>query len=89
MDVIARRCEEADRDPRSLRVSVHVFWTDSAEAGPKRIELLAAYRDAGVFRVQTLIRDCVRSDDAVASFADDARAAGVVLHTANSAAPAC
>jgi F420-dependent oxidoreductase-like protein len=79
MPVIASRCEEVGRDPASLPVSAHIWWAQAAEAGPQRVELLAAYRDFGVSRVQMLVRDGVDSDEPLHAFADDCRAAGVEL----------
>jgi len=37
------------------------------------------YRDLGVLRVMTLLRESAKHDGALASLADDARAAGVDL----------
>ena len=79
MAVIASRCEEIDRDPSSLRVSVHVWWESLAEPGQPRVDQLAAYADRGVSRVIALVRSSVDSDEALAQFADDARAAGADL----------
>ena len=33
LEVIAQRCEEIDRDPATLRVSVHLWW-EGVEFGP-------------------------------------------------------
>ncbi len=79
LPVIRQRCEEIDRDPASLPVSVHIWWGDLDATGAARQDRLAAYRDQGVARVMGLIRDTARTDDALASLAEDARAAGVTL----------
>jgi F420-dependent oxidoreductase-like protein len=79
LPVIRSRCEEIDRDPASLRVSVHLWQGNVAAPGRARVDQLAGYRDVGVERVMTLIRASATSDDALASFAEDARAAGVEL----------
>jgi F420-dependent oxidoreductase-like protein len=77
LPVIRSRCEEIGRDPASLRLSVHLWQGNVAPAGQARVDQIAGYRDVGVDRVMTLIRASATSDDALASFADDARAAGV------------
>jgi F420-dependent oxidoreductase-like protein len=79
--VIRQRCEEIDRDPESLRISVHYWWGHAARAGHERSETLAGYREAGVDRVMSLIRESAGSDDALERFAEDARAAGCELAT--------
>jgi F420-dependent oxidoreductase-like protein len=76
---IRQRCEEAGRDPDSLGVSVHYWWGHAKTAGAERVETLAAYREAGVSRVMALVQESARSDEALASLAADARAAGVEL----------
>jgi F420-dependent oxidoreductase-like protein len=78
LPVIRSRCEEIDRDPDSLRVSVHV-WREHLPTGPQRVERLAAYRDLGVDRVMTLVRSSATDDEALESLAQDARQAGLEL----------
>ena len=73
LPVIANRCEEVDRDPATLPVSVHLWGEDIAEGGAVRVDRLAAYRAAGISRVMGLVRDSARTDEAL----EDARAAGV------------
>jgi F420-dependent oxidoreductase-like protein len=77
--VIASRCEEIGRDPASLALSVHIGREAIEEAGAARVDQLAAYRDVGVSRVMGLVRDTVRTDEALESLVADARAAGVEL----------
>jgi F420-dependent oxidoreductase-like protein len=79
MPVIRARCEEIGRDPASLKVSVHVWWEHAVQAGTERAERFAAYRELGVHRIQCLVRDSVRSDEALESFASDCSAAGISL----------
>ncbi len=80
MPTIRARCEEIGRDPATLPVSVHIWWRDNEEPGADRARMLAAYRDLGVSRVMTLLRDSAASDEALASFAADCRAAGVTMN---------
>jgi F420-dependent oxidoreductase-like protein len=77
--IIAARCEEIERDPATLRVSVHIWKGNMPPAGRARQGLLAGYADAGVQRVQTLLPQSVDGDEALESYAEDARAAGVHL----------
>ena len=79
LPVIRSRCEEIDRDPATLAVSVHLWWGDAATPGQERIDRLAAYRDLGVDRVMGLLQESATSDEALGSFVEDARAAGVEL----------
>ncbi len=79
LPVIASRCEEIGRDPASLPVSAHIWWGTPMAPGSERQDVLADYRDAGVSRVQLLLRDSTTSDEPLASFAEDARAAGLEL----------
>ena len=75
--VIGDRCREIDRDPGSLRVSVHIWWESLDAADPVR--LLTAYREAGVSRVMTLVRDAARNDRALEAFRRQAIEAGAKL----------
>jgi len=79
MPVVRSRCEELGRDPATLSVSVHVWWEQLSAAGSARVDLLAAYRELGISRVIGMIRESVDSDQALASFADDARHSGAEL----------
>jgi alkanesulfonate monooxygenase SsuD/methylene tetrahydromethanopterin reductase-like flavin-dependent oxidoreductase (luciferase family) len=79
LPTIRQRCEEIDRDPASLRVSVHVWWEHATKAGAERAERFAAYRELGVSRIQCLVRDAVDDDEALDRFAEDCRAAGIEL----------
>ena len=79
LPVIRRRCDEIERDPASLAVSVHAWWESLSESGPTRAELVAAYRELGVSRLIALVRESADSDEALASWAEDARAGGAEL----------
>jgi F420-dependent oxidoreductase-like protein len=76
--VIAQRCEEVDRDPASLRVSVHAWWADLGDQA-RTIDLLAGYREAGIARVMALVRDAGRTTEAIDAFRDAAADAGAEL----------
>ena len=79
LPVIASRCEEIDRDPATLRISVHMSWADAARGGERRRDVLSAYRDLGVARVMVFIRRAAHDDAALESLAEDARAIGLPL----------
>ena len=81
LPTIRARCEEIGRDPDSLSVSVHTWWGMDAwtAAGSERQQFLADYADLGVSRVIGLVRASADSDEALASLATDAAAAGLEL----------
>lgn len=79
LPVIASRCEEIDRDPADLSVSVHVFSSHFSKPGPERIDLLGRYADLGLSRVIGLDRASAGSDGALPALVEDCRAAGVDL----------
>lgn len=81
LPTIRARCEEIDRDPESLAISVHIWWGEPAwaEAGAARQQLLRDYAELGISRVMGLLQASADGDAAVASLVDDARAAGVEL----------
>lgn len=75
-------CTTQNRDPASLRVSVHLGRDDVANAGQARVDFLAAYREQGIDRVMCSLPRCAVDDEVFAQFRDDCRAAG--LHLADS-----
>jgi F420-dependent oxidoreductase-like protein len=78
LPVIASRCEEIDRDPASLAISVHI-WTEDLGQGRRRVDLLASYAEVGVDRVMSLDRRSATTDEALEALAHDAREAGLEL----------
>jgi F420-dependent oxidoreductase-like protein len=79
LPTIRSRCEEIGRDPATLPISVHI-WTDRfGGTGQPRIDVLGAYAEAGVARIMPLFKESATSDEALESFAEDCRAAGVEL----------
>jgi F420-dependent oxidoreductase-like protein len=79
LPVIRARCEEIDRDPATLAISVHIWKSDAAQSGAARVDLLSGYRELGVSRVIALIEASTTRDDALESFRDDADNAGAEL----------
>ena len=79
LPVVRARCEEIGRDPATLAISVHIWGEDIAAGGTERADRLAGYRELGVDRVMTLLRESARSDETLESLAEDARTAGLDL----------
>jgi F420-dependent oxidoreductase-like protein len=82
MAIIADRCREVDRDPASLRVSVHVWLRDrdwlarTGEAAMALTDLISRYREHGVSRLMALVPGSADSDEALERFAEEAVSAG-------------
>jgi F420-dependent oxidoreductase-like protein len=79
MPTIRARCEEIGRDPSSLTVSNNMWTEHSKIEGQQRIDMIAGFREAGLRRIQSLVRAAADSDEALESFAEDSRAAGAEL----------
>jgi F420-dependent oxidoreductase-like protein len=79
LPVIRSRCEEIGRDPANLRLSVHVWRADLAQAGQVRVDRLGGYRDVGVDRIMALFKESARTEETLESVAEDARTAGLEL----------
>jgi F420-dependent oxidoreductase-like protein len=82
LPTVRARCEEIERDPATLRISVHLWRAEVETEGSARVDRLAAFREAGVARVQTLVPACTKTDEALESFAADCQAAGATLRAA-------
>jgi alkanesulfonate monooxygenase SsuD/methylene tetrahydromethanopterin reductase-like flavin-dependent oxidoreductase (luciferase family) len=78
MPVIAERCREVERDPATLRVSVHVWGPPDAAAGADRRDRLRAYRDVGLARVILQGFAAVRDRGHLERVADDCAAVGLL-----------
>jgi F420-dependent oxidoreductase-like protein len=81
LPIIRARCDEVGRDPATLRVSVHTWYTDPgvSDRGQARVDLFGAYRDLGIARVQSYVDGLADGSEALEAFAEDMRAAGIVL----------
>jgi len=80
LPLVRARCEEIGREPSTLRVSVQLRGGLIGGPGEHRTQLLAAYRELGLARVIVAIqRECVATDEALESLAEDARASGAEL----------
>jgi F420-dependent oxidoreductase-like protein len=81
LPIIRSRCEEIDRDPESLAVSVNIWPHRLPPHGQERVDTLGQYREAGLSRVMTFLYESAVSDDALPAFAEDCRAAGASLES--------
>jgi alkanesulfonate monooxygenase SsuD/methylene tetrahydromethanopterin reductase-like flavin-dependent oxidoreductase (luciferase family) len=81
LPTIRSRCEEIDRDPSTLAISVHIWKETASIPGQRRVDLLGGYRATGIDRVMGLDVGTADSDEALEAFAEDARSAGVELDT--------
>jgi F420-dependent oxidoreductase-like protein len=79
LPVIRSRCEEIDRDPATLRVSLHAWWGDDAwsQPGGERVAYLRRLAVLGVDRVMGLLQASATSDEALDALAADVGAAGL------------
>jgi alkanesulfonate monooxygenase SsuD/methylene tetrahydromethanopterin reductase-like flavin-dependent oxidoreductase (luciferase family) len=78
LPVIAERCREVDRDPSTLRVSVHLWGEADAPTGTARRERLRAYRDLGLARVILQGFAAVSDEAHLHRVADDCAAVGIL-----------
>ncbi len=76
LPVIRERCREIDRDPSTLRVSVHLWGGADAPPGPERRDRLRAYADLGIDRVILQGFAAVHDRGLLAAIADDGAALG-------------
>ena len=79
MPIIRARCEEIDRDPATLRVSLYSRDDDVRPVGQERVDMLAAFAALGLDRIVCFPSRWDQSLDAQASFAEDCRAAGLEM----------
>jgi F420-dependent oxidoreductase-like protein len=74
-----QRCEEIDRDPSTLRLSLYAPDTEMRDAGQKRIDLLGEYASLGLDRVVAFPTRWSPELETQAAFAEDCLAAGLPL----------
>ena len=76
---VRAKCEEAGRDPDSLRFSVYTYDDHYLTPGQHRIDRIRAYADVGVDRIVCFPTKREPTVETQASFAEDCRAAGIAL----------
>ena len=87
LPIIRQRCEEEDRDPATLDVSLYLRDTDVRDAGAARVDLIGQLASLGLSRIMAFVGRWSVETDAQASFAEDARAAGVELQAGPTLVP--
>jgi alkanesulfonate monooxygenase SsuD/methylene tetrahydromethanopterin reductase-like flavin-dependent oxidoreductase (luciferase family) len=78
LPIIRQRCEEEDRDPATLRVSLYTRDADIRPEGQERVDFLGRVRDLGMSRIVCFLGRWSVEPDAQARFAEDCRAAGLL-----------
>ncbi len=79
MTVARQRCEEAGRDPATLRISIYAPDRLFATPGAERVDALARYAAIGMARLVAFLGDRSVELESQAAFAEDVRAAGLAL----------
>jgi F420-dependent oxidoreductase-like protein len=79
LPIIRARCEEIDRDPATLRVSLYARDDDMRPVGQARVDTLGAFAALGLDRIVCFPSRWDLSLDGQARFADDCRAAGAEM----------
>jgi F420-dependent oxidoreductase-like protein len=86
---VKARCEEAGRDPSTLRFSLYSRDEDVKRPGASRVDFIARCREIGLDRLISFPTKTSPTAEAQAAFAEDCVAAGVSLSaSAAAAAPA-
>ena len=76
---VRAKCEEAGRDPDSLRFSVYTFDEHFIEPGPARIDMIRRFADAGMDRIVCFPTRREPTKEVQERFAEDCVAAGASL----------
>ena len=79
MALARKRCEEIDRDPATLRISLYGNDPDFRRAGQGRIDILGAYAALGLDRLVAFPTRWSPEPETQAAFAEDCLAAGLQL----------
>ena len=79
VDLARQRCEEIDRDPATLKISLYTSDDHIRQRGQPTVDLLGELQDLGLSRVVCFPGRWSTELEAQARFADDCRAAGVEM----------
>ena len=74
-----QRCEEIDRDPATLRLSMYLADPQVKEPGQRRADTIARLAEMGLDRLVAFPTRYGPTTDVQAAFAEDVRAAGIEL----------
>ncbi|HET7031090.1 MAG TPA: hypothetical protein VFI34_11310, partial [Candidatus Limnocylindrales bacterium] len=88
MATARQRCEEIDRDPATLRLSMYVADPEVKEPGARRVETLGRLAELGLDRLVAFPTRYGATREVQEAFAADVRAAGIELATQEVSAPA-
>jgi F420-dependent oxidoreductase-like protein len=78
LPVIHDRCREVERDPASLRVSVHIWGHAAVAPGQARRDRLREYEDLGLSRIMLQGFAAVSDDGLLEAIAEDCLSAGLL-----------
>jgi F420-dependent oxidoreductase-like protein len=76
---VRARCEEAGRDPGSIRFSLYALDEDMRPRGQRRVDALGELASVGLGRLVAFPTRWDPTTAAQAAFAEDCRAAGIVM----------
>jgi F420-dependent oxidoreductase-like protein len=76
---VRARCEEAGRDPGSIRFSLYALDEDMRPRGQRRVDALGELASVGLDRLVAFPTRWDPTTAAQAAFAEDCRAAGIVM----------
>ncbi len=79
VSIAHQRCEEAGRDPATLRISLYTNDEHIREPGQARVDLLGALQDLGLSRAVCFPGRWSTELETQARFAEDCRAAGLEM----------
>ena len=81
MATARQRCEEIDRDPATLRLSMYVADPEVKEPGQRRVDTLGRLAEMGLDRLVAFPTRYGATREVQERFAEDCRAAGLLLET--------
>jgi F420-dependent oxidoreductase-like protein len=79
MATARERCEEIDRDPATLRLSMYIADPEVKEAGQRRVDTIGRLAEMGLDRLVAFPTRYGATREVQAAFAEDVRAAGIEL----------
>ena len=79
MAEVRAMCEQAGRDPATLRFSMYTYDEDFRDAGQKRVDYLGEFERSGLDRIVCFPTKYDPTPEAQAAFAADCLAAGITL----------